>query len=129
MVAGAGERVWNVLVVDDEADLLALVRLTLEYDDLRSIVATASTAAEALASAAETTPDLVVLDQMLGGPVTGLHVARQLRLAHPEARVILFSASDVIDLREHAVDAVLAKMDVGELPTVIRQVLEHAPES
>ena len=124
MGSGAGERVWNVLVVDDEADLLTLIRLTLEYDDLQSVVTTATSAAEAIASAAETAPDLVVLDQMLGGPVTGLQVADQLHRAHPDTRVILFSAAtDVIDLREHPVDAVVAKMDVGELPTVIRQVL------
>ena len=38
--------------------------------------------------------------------------------------MILFSAaSDVIDLRDGRVDAVLAKMDVGTLPSVIRRVL------
>jgi DNA-binding NarL/FixJ family response regulator len=104
--------VWNVLVVDDEL----------------TVVATAATAVEALQRAAETHPDLVILDHLLGGPVTGLQVADQLRDAFPATRVILFSAADdVIDLREHSVDAVLGKMDIGDLPTVARRVLAAQP--
>ena len=119
-----GDRTWNVLVVDDEADLLTLVRLTLEYEDRMSVVATASTPGEAIAAAEETRPDLVILDQMLGGPVTGLQVAERLREAHPDTPVILFSAAEtVIDLREHRVAAVVAKMDIDELPTIIRRVM------
>ena len=124
-----GDRDWNVLVVDDEVDLLTLVRRTLEFEDRCSIV-TASTAAEAMERAAETPPDLVVLDHVLGGPVTGLQLADRLRRAHPQARVILFSAvTDVIDLRDHPVDAVVAKMDVGDLASVVRRVLADSATS
>jgi DNA-binding NarL/FixJ family response regulator len=125
MADGGTDRVRQVLVVDDEDDLRTLVRVTLEYEEDMEVVATASTPAEALELADRTAPDLVILDQLLGGPVTGLQVADRLHAAHPETRVILFSAAqDVIDLREHdGVDAVLAKMDIGELPAVIRRVL------
>ena len=116
---------WQVLVVDDEADLRTLVRLTLEFDDHLAVVATASDAAEALVAAQETHPDLVILDYMLGGPVTGLQVADQLRTAHPGTRVIIFSAAqDVIDLRDGRIDAVVAKMDIGDLPSIVRRVLD-----
>ena len=125
----AGQRDWNVLVVDDEVDLLTLVRRTLEFEDDCSIV-TASTAAEAMARAAETPPDVVVLDHVLGGPVTGLQLADRLRRAHPRTRVVLFSAvTDVIDLRDHPVDAVVAKMDVGDLASVVRRVLDDSGAS
>ena len=126
MADSGAERVWQVLVVDDEDDLRALVRVTLEYEEGVEVIADAATPSEALEKAAETSPDLVILDQLLGGPVTGLQVADRLHAAHPGTRVIMFSAAqDVIDLREHAgVDAVLAKMDIGSLPTVIRRVLE-----
>ena len=131
MAEPLADRVWQVLVVDDEADLRTLVRLTLEFDDASMVVATAGNPTEALAAAEETSPDLVILDQLLGGPVTGLQVAEQLRTAHPSARVIIFSAAqDVVDLRDPAssdvVDAVLAKMDIGDLPSVIRRVLATA---
>jgi DNA-binding NarL/FixJ family response regulator len=125
MAADGGEEpVWHVLVVDDEPDLRELVTLTLEFDEHLLVVATASSAGEAMVLAGETQPDLVVLDHMLGGPVTGLQVADQLRAAFPSTRVILFSAADVvIDLREHRVDAVLSKMDIDALPDTARRVL------
>jgi DNA-binding NarL/FixJ family response regulator len=130
MAEDAGERIWNVLVVDDEADLLTLVRLTLEFESSLSVVATAQDAGEAILLADSLQPEVVVLDQMLGGAVTGLQVADQLRAAHPDVRVILFSAAaDVIDLREHRVDAVVSKMDVADLPSVIRRVVGSASGS
>ena len=129
MAEAGTERVWQILVVDDEDDLRTLVRVTLEYEDGVEVIATAATPAEALALADQTSPDLVILDQLLGGPVTGLQVADRLHAAHPKTRVIMFSAAqDVIDLRDHAgVDAVLAKMDIGELPAIVRRVLEASP--
>ena len=122
--AGGNGRVWNVLVVDDEADLRALVRLTLEFSDELVAVATAATPDEAVRAAADTPPDLVILDQMLGGPVTGLQVADRLRGAHPTARVIIFTAAqDVIDLRDERADAFVPKMEINELPAIVRRVL------
>jgi DNA-binding NarL/FixJ family response regulator len=122
------EPVWTVLIVDDEADVRSLIALTLGFDDHLRVVGSAANAGEALALAGETHPHLVVLDQLLGGPVTGLQVADQLRAAHPGTRVILFSAADkVIDLREHRVDAVVSKMDIGELPDIARRVLANSP--
>ena len=125
---GTNGRVWNVLVVDDEADLRALVRLTLEFEDDLRVIATAADPDEAVRAAAEVRPDLVILDQMLGGPVTGLQVADKLRAEHPAARVIIFSAvEDVIDLREGRVDAFVPKMAINELPAVIRRMRTPDP--
>jgi DNA-binding NarL/FixJ family response regulator len=124
---GAGGRVWSVVVVDDEEDLRRLVQLTLQFDDELRVVAVACDADEALALVRETAPDLVVLDHLLGGPVTGLQVAGRLRADLPGTRVILFSAGDaVIDVRDSSVDAVVSKMDLGTLPDVARRVLASA---
>lgn len=54
----------RILLVDDERRITELLRLVLEREGLRDVVE-ASTAAEALASAEETPPALVVLDVML----------------------------------------------------------------
>ena len=130
MTDGLPQRAWKVLVVDDEVDLLTLVRLTLQFEDDPIVVTTAATPAEAVVVTRELHPDLVILDHLLGGPMTGLQMVGALRTASPGTRVIIFSAAkEVIDLRDHdeGVDAVVAKMDIGELPAVIRRVLATDP--
>jgi len=72
MAAGA-ER---ILVVDDEADILALVTYHLAKSGYR--VSTAATGPEALRAAREERPSLIVLDLMLPG-MSGFDVLEQLR--------------------------------------------------
>ena len=75
----AGER---ILVVDDEPDIVALVAYHLAKSGFR--VSTAGTGPEALASAREEEPALVVLDLMLPG-LSGYEVLERLR-AEPGSR-------------------------------------------
>jgi two-component system phosphate regulon response regulator PhoB len=70
---GAGER---VLIVDDEADIVALVTFHLARAGYR--VSTASNGRDALAAARQERPALIVLDLMLPG-VSGYEVLEQLR--------------------------------------------------
>jgi two-component system, OmpR family, phosphate regulon response regulator PhoB len=72
-VATAGER---ILVVDDEADIVALVAYHLAKSGYR--VATASSGSEALEVARRERPSLVVLDLMLPG-MSGYEVLEQIR--------------------------------------------------
>ena len=62
-----------VLVVEDEADILTLLRYNLEKEGFR--VATASDGEEALLAAGEQTPHIVLLDWMLP-LMSGLEVCR-----------------------------------------------------
>jgi two-component system phosphate regulon response regulator PhoB len=81
----------RVLVVDDEADITALVAYHLAKAGYR--VSTAANGADALRSAREERPDLVVLDIMLPG-LTGTEVLAELR-RRPETAdvgVILLTA-------------------------------------
>ena len=81
----------RVLVVDDEADITALVAYHLARAGYR--VSTAANGSDALRAAREERPDVVVLDLMLPG-VAGLDVLADLR-ARPETRdvgVILLTA-------------------------------------
>ncbi|MEX2492611.1 MAG: response regulator [Nitrospirales bacterium] len=66
----------TVLIVDDEKDLVDLVRYHLEKDGLHCLEA--RDGETALQLARERTPDLIVLDLMLPG-VDGLEVCRKLR--------------------------------------------------
>ncbi|ALG71989.1 chemotaxis protein CheY [Azospirillum thiophilum] len=65
-----------VLIVEDEADILTLLKYNLEKEGFR--VATASDGEEALLAAGEQTPHIVLLDWMLP-LMSGLEVCRQLR--------------------------------------------------
>jgi two-component system phosphate regulon response regulator PhoB len=83
----------RILVVDDEADIAALVAYNLARAGYR--VSTARSGSEALRAAVEETPDLVVLDLMLPD-VSGFEVLQELR-KRSETRdvgVILLTARD-----------------------------------
>jgi len=66
----------SILVVDDEEDVLELVRYNLDRSGYR--VETASSGEEALAKARRKLPDLVILDLMLPG-MDGLEVCKRLK--------------------------------------------------
>ena len=66
----------TVLVVDDEPDILELIRFNLEREGYT--VRTVATGEEALATATEVMPDIVVLDLMLPG-LDGIEVCRRLK--------------------------------------------------
>jgi two-component system alkaline phosphatase synthesis response regulator PhoP len=74
----------KILVVDDEEDILELVRFNLEKQGYG--VRCALSGEKALAMAAEQPPDLIVLDLMLPG-IDGLDVARRLK-ANPATQGI-----------------------------------------
>ncbi|RJO63266.1 MAG: DNA-binding response regulator [Myxococcales bacterium] len=70
----------NILVVDDEEDILELVRYNLTKEGYS--VAVCASGEEAIAAAKSNLPDLIVLDLMLPG-VDGFEVCKQLR-AYPK---------------------------------------------
>lgn len=74
----------QVLVVDDEADILELVRYNLEKEGYG--VVCVDSGEDALAAAARKLPDLVILDLMLPG-VDGLEVCRRLKSDPTTARI------------------------------------------
>ncbi len=75
-IAPAGAARPTILVVEDEAPLLTLLRYNLERQGFR--VEEAADGQEALLRVAEARPDLVLLDWMLPA-LSGLEVCRQLR--------------------------------------------------
>jgi two-component system phosphate regulon response regulator PhoB len=74
----------KILVIDDEEDILELLRFNLTKEGYR--VCSASTGEEALSVARTERPDLVLLDLMLPG-IDGLEVARRLK-ADPLTRSV-----------------------------------------
>lgn len=84
----------RILVVDDEAALVQLVRSYLEREQYE--VLTAADGPTALDLARATQPDLVVLDVMLPG-LDGIEVCRQLRLFSDAYVIMLTARTEEID--------------------------------
>src|SRR3972149_11252498 len=82
-----GER---ILIVDDEAHLVELVRLYLERDGFR--VESASDGAQGLRLALELRPALIILDLMLP-QLDGLEVCRRVR-ADSDVPIVMLTARD-----------------------------------
>jgi DNA-binding response OmpR family regulator len=78
-----------VLIADDDADILSLVRLRLERSGYT--VVSASDGTEALALALARVPDLAILDVSMPG-MTGIEVTRRIRERELDTRVILLTA-------------------------------------
>jgi two-component system response regulator ResD len=107
----------RVLVVEDEPTITEIVSRYLERAGYRTSVAASGD--QALASAARTPPDLVILDLMLPG-TGGLEVMRRLRERPEPPGVILLTAkgeeSDrVVGLRLGADDYVVKPFSPAEL--------------
>ncbi|MDR3511769.1 MAG: phosphate regulon transcriptional regulator PhoB [Caulobacteraceae bacterium] len=119
----------NVLVVEDEDALAALLQYNLDKEGYR--VTIAADGEEALMLVDERAPDLVVLDWMLP-KVSGVEVCRRLR-ARPETRnlpIIMLTArgeeSDRIrGLDTGADDYVVKPFSMSELAARIRAVLRR----
>ena len=119
----------TVLVVDDEKDLVDLVRYHLEKDGLKCLEARDGEAA--LQVARERTPDLIVLDLMLPG-VDGLEVCRKLRKdpkTSSVAIIILTAKAEEVDrivgLEMGADDYMVKPFSPRELVARVKAVLRR----
>ncbi len=118
----------KILVVDDDAKTVELVKLYLNRDGYR--VLTAYDGTEALRLARESHPDLIVLDLMLPG-VDGLEVCRTLR-KESDVPIIMLTAKTtdqdkLIGLGLGADDYVTKPFSPRELAARVRAVLRRLP--
>jgi DNA-binding NarL/FixJ family response regulator len=113
----------RVLIVDDEDDMRALVRATIELANEGLKVAAEATDGEMAVDMVRTEhPEVVVLDHRMPG-ASGLETARRILAEHPDQAIVLFSSyldRDVIVTAERlGVRVCLAKDDIRQLPDVI----------
>ncbi len=120
----------TILVIDDERDLLELVRYNLEKEHLDVICA--SDGRSGLEIATKHRPDLIVLDLMMPG-TDGLEVCRQLRGDARTARIPLImltaratEADRVVGLELGADDYVTKPFSPRELAARVKAVLRRS---
>ena len=119
-----------VLIVEDEADLVTLLRYNLEKEGFRTIAA--GDGEEALLLAAEQSPNLILMDWMMP-LMSGLEACRQLR-RNPKTRdvpVIMLTARGeeedrVRGLNSGADDYISKPFSPTELLARVRAVLRRA---
>lgn len=118
----------RVVIVEDQQIVRELLTALLAGEPDVEVVGRASTGAEALRLAAETHPDLVILD--VGLPdMDGAAVTRALRRNHPAVRVMALSVHDEPAVVRAMLDAgaagyVLKGDTVDELRVAIRTVAQ-----
>ena len=119
----------TVLVADDDADIVALVKLYLERDGYT--VLTADNGPEALAAARTRRPDLIVLDLMLPG-LDGRDICRVLRQESAVPIVMLTAMTTEQDkitgLDLGADDYITKPFSPKELVARVRAIIRRLPE-
>lgn len=121
----------RVLIADDHEVVLEGVRALLAREPGLEVCAVASGGHEAVSSARETKPDVVVLDMTMPD-LDGVSAIRQIKRALPRTEVVVYSAHSSEEVIGRAFDAG-AKSYVGkagagrDLIDAIRSVAEHKP--
>jgi DNA-binding response OmpR family regulator len=120
----------TILIIDDEKDLLELVRYNLEKERFDVIVASDGESGVDIATKHQ--PDLIVLDLMMPG-VDGLEICRRLRADERTARVPLImltaratEADRVVGLEMGADDYVTKPFSPRELVARIKAVMRRS---
>jgi two-component system phosphate regulon response regulator PhoB len=82
----------RVLIVEDQADIRKLIRMTLEFEPYE--IHEAANGTDGLKMATEVLPDLILLDVMMPGDLDGLQVCARVRAlpALQTTRVVLLTA-------------------------------------
>jgi CheY-like chemotaxis protein len=82
----------RVLIVEDQADIRKLIRMTLEFEPYE--IHEAANGTDGLRLATEVQPDLILLDVMMPGELDGLQVCARVRMlpALAGTRVVLLTA-------------------------------------
>jgi DNA-binding NtrC family response regulator len=117
----------RILVVDDEPDILTLLRHRLEQ--LGYAVSTAANGPEALRRIVSEPPALVLLDLKLPR-MSGLEVLKQIKQTSPECMVIVMTAYATVEkaveaMKEGAYDFLTKPLTPGHLELVVQKAFER----
>lgn len=118
-------RLVRTLVVDDDPDILKVLRLTFSFADGVELCAEAADGREAVDAWRRHRPDVIVMDVNMPG-MSGLQAAEEILAEDPAQRIVLFSAALSVADRDRAgvigVASCCDKRDVTDLPEVVQRV-------
>ncbi len=118
----------RVLLVDDHEVARRGIRSVLSSDSNLEVISEAADGEEAVKQAEELHPAVVLLDITLPG-ISGIQVARRLRVSSPDSRIIFLSQHDSIQIAKDALSVgahgYVVKSDAGrDLLAAIQAVYE-----
>lgn len=122
----AGEQI-RLLIVEDVPQVASHVRAMLQAQHQIKMLDVVTSGDRALTAVTEMKPDVVIVDALLQGRVSGQQAAQQIRQAEPGVGVIMLTVpqNPVKESPERGVDAVLTMPFTGfDLTTVVRKVGE-----
>ena len=122
----AGEQI-RLLVVEDVPQVASHVRSLLNAQSQIKMLDVVTAGDRAVSGVSEMKPDVVIVDALLQGRVSGQQVAEQIRRAEPQVGVIMLTVpqNPVQEDSERGIDAVLKMPFTGfDLTTLIRKVGE-----
>jgi DNA-binding NarL/FixJ family response regulator len=123
--------VTRILIADDHEVVRSGLRSILEAHEGWAVVAEACDGKEAIGKAAESTPDVAIIDYSLP-LMNGIEVTRQIRARVPSAEILIFTMHDsnvlVGELLEAGARAYLLKSDAKRyLIAAVEALSDHRP--
>ncbi len=115
----------RVVLVEDDPTIRSVVEILIATDPELELVGSAASAEEGVELVRVTAPDLLLLDNQLEGPLTGVAAAPAFKAAFPGVVVLLCTALDLAGIAEATVeiDGFLRKDRLAELPDVAKALL------
>lgn len=129
MEGGDGKRV-GLLIVDDDASMRDLLRLTFELHPEFEVLGEAANGADAVSAAKSQQPDAVILDIMMPG-TDGLEALPRIREVSPDSKIIVFSAYATVPIVQQALEAGASLVLEKTVPQrdVVAAVLDLIPRA
>jgi DNA-binding NarL/FixJ family response regulator len=122
------ERRVGLLIVDDDASMRDLLRLTFELHPEFEVLAEAANGNDAVTAATTHQPDAVILDVMMPG-TDGLEALPRILSASPGSKIIVFSAYATVPIVQQALEAGASLVLEKTVPQrdVVAAVLDLVP--
>ena len=116
----------RVVLVEDDPTVRSVVDILLATDPALELVGWAPSAEQGLELVRAEQPALLLLDNQLEGPLTGVAAAAAFKQAAPDKRVLLCSALDLATVAAETpdIDGFLRKDRLAELPEVAAALLQ-----
>ena len=116
----------RTLIVEDHEGLRALLRSLLENETRCVVIGEASDGLQAVQTAQELQPDLILLDLSLP-KLNGMEACRRIRKVSPDSKILFLSQEPAPEIVQSALRlgaGYLLKSDAKELPAAVHAIFE-----